>query len=96
MRLKGFELPIQFYNLETGTQIFESNTGHHFHSFYMDTLFYFGLIGLVMIMILIIIPIYKILVNHNNYSPDIISLTTFVFSGLILVWRIDCHFITGQ
>ncbi len=47
LRLKGFELPIQFSSFT------EENTGHHFHSYYLDKLFYFGifgpLIGVVMI-----------------------------------------------
>lgn len=47
MRMEGFELPIQFYHEEAGIPLFADNTGHHFHSFYVDKLFYFGIIGLV-------------------------------------------------
>ncbi|MCF6169275.1 O-antigen ligase family protein [Lutibacter sp.] len=63
MRLKGFELPVQFFSSENGSQLFKSNTGHHFHSYYIDTLFYFGLIVLIVTLIVILIPIIKIVVN---------------------------------
>jgi len=49
MRFQGFELPVQFYNQwdeNTERPNFEDNTGHHIHSNYMDTLFYFGIAGL--------------------------------------------------
>ncbi len=94
MRLKGFELPIQFFNIENGTQLFTSNTGHHFHSYYIDTLFYFGLIVLIMTMIIILIPIIKIIINKNHYTPAILSFTTFVFSGLVfaLAYRLPIYY----
>ncbi|SFF59460.1 O-antigen ligase like membrane protein [Thermoflexibacter ruber] len=40
LRLKGFELPGQFDAFTA------ENTGHHFHSYYLDKLFYFGIFGL--------------------------------------------------
>lgn len=49
MRFQGFELPIQFYEQwdeNTERPYFDDNTGHHIHSNYIDTLFYFGIAGL--------------------------------------------------
>lgn len=48
MRLAGFELPIQFYG-DGDAPIWRDWTGHHFHSFYLDRLFYFGLLGLLLV-----------------------------------------------
>src|SRR5690606_20098813 len=61
MRLAGFELPIQFYHPEAGVAFFEDGTGHHFHSFYYDTIFYFGIIGVSIFVIILIHPIYVVL-----------------------------------
>jgi hypothetical protein len=44
LRLKGFEHPVLFHHFEGGEWV---NTGHHFHSYYLDKLFYFGIIGLL-------------------------------------------------
>jgi hypothetical protein len=46
LRLKGMELPNQFH--DGGTQDWTVGSGHHFHSFYIDKLFYFGIIGVTL------------------------------------------------
>jgi O-antigen ligase len=51
LRLKGFEYPVLFYHFEGSMW---ENTGHHFHSYYLDKLFYFGIAGLLMS----IVPLY--------------------------------------
>ncbi|SHJ59041.1 O-antigen ligase [Hymenobacter daecheongensis DSM 21074] len=52
MRLKGFELPVQFYTIgddgASDAKTWSDMTGHHFHSFYVDRLFYFGILGLLL------------------------------------------------
>ena len=60
MRFEGFELPVQFIAEQTGEEVFVANTGHHFHSFYMDSLFYHGLAGLVLLSMPFINPIYRL------------------------------------
>jgi O-antigen ligase len=35
--------------------MWQDRTGHHFHSFYLDRAFYFGIIGLVMVLLVPII-----------------------------------------
>ncbi len=59
MRLKGFELPVQFYN-HNGVQAFEDGSGHHFHSYYMDRLFYQGILSFILFML----PAYGYLFYH--------------------------------
>lgn len=81
MRLEGFELPIQFYE-DSGQQPWPAGTGHHFHSFYVDRLFYFGLVGLFIILALFARLISKI-IQSKNLSLEQIVMASFVLSGLI-------------
>jgi len=82
MRFDGFELPGQFYNEGTDMLVWDEGSGHHFHSAYIDTLFYVGLIGLI----LVFSPIFYLTIvslknkNTDSYSIAIIS---FVISGLV-------------
>lgn len=94
MRLKGFELPVQFYNMAIGTQMFESNTGHHFHSFYIETLFYFGLLGLSVFILLITLPIFIVFNRKYEKTTELISVSAFVFCGLIygFAYRLPIYF----
>jgi hypothetical protein len=81
MRLEGFELPIQFYD-HNNNQPWEDGTGHHIHSFYVDTLFYFGIIGLIILMfpIIIILRMALKIKSLDNYQIGMIS---YVLSGII-------------
>jgi O-antigen ligase len=78
MHWKGFELPIQFYHPEAGTAFFEDGTGHHFHSFYFDILFYFGIVGLIIFIIAMVLPV--ITVISNRLSLNNLQLSFFIFS----------------
>ncbi|MBD2722182.1 O-antigen ligase family protein [Hymenobacter armeniacus] len=49
-RLQGFEVPVQFYSDDSGKQVWPDFTGHHFHSFYLDRLFYFGWLGMLLVL----------------------------------------------
>lgn len=82
MRLKGFELPIQFYHAEAGIAFFDDGTGHHFHSFYVDRMFYFGLLGLVMVLPLVFYFVNK---TRQKYTltAEQLTLVTYVASGLV-------------
>jgi hypothetical protein len=82
MRLKGFELPIQFYHSEAGIAFFDDGTGHHFHSFYVDRMFYFGLLGLVMVVPLVFYFVNK---TRQKYTltAEQLTLVTYVASGLV-------------
>ncbi|WP_242928750.1 O-antigen ligase family protein [Pontibacter vulgaris] len=80
MRFAGFELPIQFYSEDADIAYFEDGTGHHFHSFYLDKLFYFGLFGFIIISVPSIYIIIKYL-RLKSLSPEQITLLVFVVSG---------------
>ncbi|GAA3995395.1 hypothetical protein GCM10022408_02310 [Hymenobacter fastidiosus] len=64
MRLKGFELPIQFYAPDSNLPVWPNWTGHHFHSFYVDRIFYFGLIGVGLVLV---VPV--LLLGHRLLQP---------------------------
>lgn len=83
MRLRGFDLPMQYYHIEAGSLIFQDKTGHHFHSFYFDKLFYFGLLGLLIFMIFFIVPLIKLFKYNLFLDPGRISFVTFALSGFL-------------
>ena len=80
MRLKGFELPCQFYN-EANQPVFEDFTGHHFHSFYLAKIFWFGLIGLILFLAPVLNLIYAVLIR-DRIGKEMIILLSFIISGL--------------
>jgi hypothetical protein len=88
MRFQGFELPIQFYEKwdeNSEVAVFLDNSGHHIHSNYIDTLFYFGLAGLFIFYIPFIIYFFiKVTEKKVLTTNQIILLsfcaTIFVFS----------------
>lgn len=82
MRFDGFELPIQFYH-ESGNTIFRDNTGHHFHSFYVDALFYLGIVGLL---VLIAPIIYALIKGFKKRSLTLEEITWLAFAGSGLVY----------
>ncbi|KAA9339259.1 hypothetical protein F0P96_01135 [Hymenobacter busanensis] len=59
MRLKGFELPVQFYSTDTDAPVWRDGTGHHFHSFYIDRLFYFGVLGIVLVVVAPLVQVWR-------------------------------------
>ena len=92
MRLRGFELSNQFYLPEYSDYVFEDGSGHHFHSFYFDKLFYFGLIGILGFLWLLLSPIIKTISNDKNLSAAEVSFVTFIFGGLISGIANDFHY----
>jgi O-antigen ligase len=94
MHFKGFELPMQFYQPDAGIPVFNDGTGHHFHSFYVDKLFYLGLVGLILFIAPFFYLIHRI-IKSKNLSPARIALTAFVISGLtygISYWWPICFY----
>lgn len=79
MRYSGFELPIQFY--QNNMARFEDNTGHHFHSMYVDKLFYFGLIGLGFFLLPLGYLIFRI-IRKPVLSLNQMVIATFAITGL--------------
>lgn len=80
MRFEGFELPIQFWRDDTNEPVFDDGAGHHFHSFYVDILFYTGFVGFA---IYCIMPIYAIVKGLRSKAMTVhqIILVAFISTG---------------
>jgi hypothetical protein len=87
LRWKGFEVPIQFFHPDAGTPYFEDGTGHHFHSFYFDKLFYFGILGLILFLVPVVLPV--VLVLWHKLILNNVQLSFFIFSLSGLVYGIS-------
>lgn len=89
-RLEGFEVPVQFYSEETGTPIWEDFTGHHFHSFYLDRLFYFGWLGLALVLLVPIVLISRRLLQPEPLTAEnavlVACFGTFLVYGISYDW----------
>ncbi|GAB3874787.1 hypothetical protein GCM10028824_28630 [Hymenobacter segetis] len=87
MRLKGFELPVQFYTLaEDGggqVQVWADGTGHHFHSFYVDRLFYFGILGLLLTVLVPLLLLGRRLLSRAPLPPTSAVLIVYSISSLV-------------
>ncbi|QCR22814.1 O-antigen ligase [Pontibacter sp. SGAir0037] len=82
MRNEGFELPIQFYRDDIDQPVFEDGNGHHFHSFYVDILFYIGFAGLLLFCLAALYVIWKSLTKRSITDKEII-LVSFVSTGFV-------------
>jgi len=80
MRLEGFELPVQFFDRDI--LVFEDGTGHHFHSLYVDRLFYFGIFGLLLVMLPPIYYITKLISKLKRMTIEQIVLVCYVATGI--------------
>ncbi|WP_234997129.1 O-antigen ligase family protein [Hymenobacter roseosalivarius] len=84
MRFRGFELPIQFYDPDQPTLVvFPDGNGHFLHSFYIDALFYFGIIGLIL---LSMPQLYAGLLLLRRPATDAETLTWCLFIATSLVY----------
>jgi hypothetical protein len=84
MRFKGFELPIQFYDPDQPTLVvFPDGHGHFLHSFYIDALFYFGIIGLLL---LSMPQLYALLQLLRSPAMDAETLTWYIFIATSVVY----------
>ena len=83
-RLEGFELPMQFYDPSSDQPMWPDRTGHHFHNFYLDRAFYFGVIGIAMVLLVPIIRIGQRLWQRDPMRPDTALLIAYF--GCLLVF----------
>ncbi len=87
MRLRGFELPVQFYTLAANgggdEQVWANGTGHHFHSFYVDRLFYFGGLGLLLTVLVPVLLLGRRLLSRALLPPPAAALAVFTFGALV-------------
>lgn len=83
MRFQGFELPIQFYDPEQPTMVvFEDGHGHFLHSFYIDSLFYLGTLGLLL---LCMPQLYTLLrmIRRPPIHPEALTWSIFIATSLV-------------
>ncbi len=83
-RLEGFEVPMQFYDPSNDQPMWADRTGHHFHNFYLDRAFYFGIIGILMVLLVPIIRIGQRLWQPGPMRPDTALLIAYF--GCLLVF----------
>lgn len=69
-RLRGFEVPILFYKPGSGEPWWPNFTGHHFHSFYLDRLFYFGYLGVAMVLLVPVLKLGRYLLRRTPLSSE--------------------------
>ena len=69
-RLEGFEVPMQFYDPSSDQPMWPDHTGHHFHNFYLDRAFYFGIIGIAMVLLIPIVRVVQRLFQRGPMRPD--------------------------
>ncbi|WP_139923416.1 O-antigen ligase [Hymenobacter sp. DG01] len=82
LRLEGFELPVQFYG-DGDTPVWADRTGHHFHSFYLDRLFYFGVLGLLLVIAVPIVQLWQRVRQPVPLSPATAALVCYVGCSLL-------------
>ena len=93
MRLEGFELPVQFYHLadDGGSEVpvWQDRTGHHFHSFYIDRLFYFGIAGLLLTLLVPVLLLVRRLLSPVPLPPASAACIVFSLSTLVYSFSYD-------
>ena len=93
MRLKGFELPVQFYHLASdgGSEVpvWRAMTGHHFHSFYIDRLFYFGIAGLLLTLLVPVLLLVRRLLSSVPLPPASATCIVYAISMLAFSFSYD-------
>jgi O-antigen ligase len=98
-RLEGFELPVQLYG-EDGQPVWKNYTGHHFHSFYLDRLFYGGGLGLLLVVLVPLLALLRILFRTTPLTPDLTALVsyscTFFVFGLSYDWPSYVYGVLGM
>ncbi|AMR27345.1 hypothetical protein A0257_09730 [Hymenobacter psoromatis] len=83
-RLEGFEVPMQFYDPSNDQPMWADRTGHHFHDFYLDRAFYFGILGILLVLLVPIIRIVQRLLQPGPMRPDTALLIAYF--GCLLVF----------
>ncbi len=89
MRFRGFELPMQMYNEDANKIFFADNTGHHFHSLYVDRLFYGGIVGVLLLVIPVMIQLYYFFLSPNVRNITVQQLTVGVYAATGLVFGLS-------
>ncbi len=83
-RLEGFEVPMQFYDPSNDKPMWADRTGHHFHNFYLDRAYYFGIIGIMMVLLVPLIRVGQRLFQRGPMRADTALLISYF--GCLLVF----------
>lgn len=83
-RLEGFEVPMQFYDPSNDQPMWADHTGHHFHNFYLDRAYYFGIIGILMVLLVPLIRVGQRLFQRGPMRADTALLIAYF--GCLLVF----------
>ena len=83
-RLEGFEVPMQFYDPSSDQPMWADRTGHHFHDFYLDRAFYFGILGILLVVLMPLVRIGQRLWQRGPLRPDTALLIAYF--GCLLVF----------
>ncbi|WP_035563523.1 O-antigen ligase family protein [Hymenobacter sp. IS2118] len=98
-RLEGFEVPVQFYSLDSGEPVWPDFTGHHFHSFYLDRMFYFGFLGVLLVLLVPGVLLGRCLFRLTPLDGSTAALLAFVVTfpgfGLSYDWPIYSYGFIG-
>ncbi|NML67717.1 hypothetical protein HHL22_21155 [Hymenobacter sp. RP-2-7] len=82
-RLEGFEVPMQFYDPSNDQPMWADRTGHHFHNFYLDRAFYFGILGILLVLLVPVIRVAQRLLQRGPLRTDTALLMAYFISLLV-------------
>ncbi|UOR03667.1 O-antigen ligase family protein [Hymenobacter aerilatus] len=82
-RLEGFEVPMQFYDPSSDMPMWKDRTGHHFHNFYLDRAFYFGILGILLVVLVPIVLVTRRLLRSRFLDADTAALVAFFISLIV-------------
>jgi hypothetical protein len=82
-RLEGFEVPMQFYDPSNDKPMWADRTGHHFHNFYLDRAYYFGIIGIIMVLLVPLIRVGQRLFQRGPMRADTALLISYFVCLLV-------------
>ncbi|WP_324674394.1 O-antigen ligase family protein [Hymenobacter sp. GOD-10R] len=82
-RLEGFDVPMQFYDPSSDAPMWPDHTGHHFHNFYLDRAFYFGILGILLVLLVPFISVGRRLLKSRRMDSDTAALVAY-FGSLIV------------
>ena len=83
-RLEGFEVPMQFYDPSSDQPMWADRTGHHFHNFYLDRAFYFGILGIALVLLVPLVRVGQRLWQPGPMRPD--TALQIAYFGSLLVF----------
>ena len=75
---------MQFYDPSSDQPMWPDYTGHHFHNFYLDRAFYFGILGILLVLLVPIIRVVQRVLQPGPMRADTAALIAYF--GCLLVF----------